>query len=144
MIICSTFPEIWRVTDVIVIFHFEQFFALTAQKNENLKKKMKTKGRDMSIFHKCTKDHNHILFCSWDMTCGGCNCYFSLWAIFCPFTTVTAQKIKISKIWKNYLEILFFTHVYQNLWLDDARFMRYGVRRMGGRTDRRKDGKTDT
>ena len=25
----------------------------------------------------------------------GCNCYFSFWAIFCPFTLLTAQKIKI-------------------------------------------------
>ena len=27
MIICYTVPEIWRVTDVIVIFHFGLFFA---------------------------------------------------------------------------------------------------------------------
>ena len=26
MIICYTVPEIWCVTDVIVIFHFEPFF----------------------------------------------------------------------------------------------------------------------
>ena len=26
----------------------------------------------------------------------GCNCCFSFWAIFCPFTPVTVQKIKIS------------------------------------------------
>ena len=26
-----------------------------------------------------------------------CNSYFSLWAIFCPFTPITAQKIKIKK-----------------------------------------------
>ena len=25
------------------------------------------------------------------------NCYFSFWAIFCPFTPLTAQKIKIKK-----------------------------------------------
>ena len=24
-----------------------------------------------------------------------CNCYFSFWAIFCPFTSLTAPKIKI-------------------------------------------------
>ena len=40
MIVYYTVPEIWHVTDVIVIFHFELFFALlapslTAQKNEN-------------------------------------------------------------------------------------------------------------
>ena len=30
MIICFTVPEIWRVTDVIVIFHFGLFSALLA------------------------------------------------------------------------------------------------------------------
>ena len=24
----------------------------------------------------------------------GCNCYFSFWAIFCPFTHLTVQKMK--------------------------------------------------
>ena len=27
----------------------------------------------------------HLLYCSWDMVCDGCNCYFSFWAIFCRF-----------------------------------------------------------
>ena len=27
----------------------------------------------------------------------GCNCSFSFWAIFCPFTPLTARKIKIKK-----------------------------------------------
>ena len=31
------------------------------------------------------------------MTRNGCNCDFSFWAIFCPFTPLTAQKIKIFK-----------------------------------------------
>ena len=35
----------------------------------------------------------------------GCNCCFSFWAIFCPFTSLTAQKMKIPKKWKKFLEI---------------------------------------
>ena len=31
------------------------------------------------------------------MACDGCNCYFSLWAVFCTFFPLTAQKIKIYK-----------------------------------------------
>ena len=31
------------------------------------------------------------------MTHDRCNCYFSFWAIFCPFTCLTAQNIKIKK-----------------------------------------------
>ena len=49
-------------------------------------------GRTM---HKCTNDH--ILYCLWDMAQDTCNCYFSFWATFCPFTPLTAQKIKIWK-----------------------------------------------
>ena len=44
MIICYTVPEIWRVTGVIVIFHFGLFFALlpnNSPQNENLKKNEK-------------------------------------------------------------------------------------------------------
>ena len=44
-----------------------------------------------------TKNHDHMLHCSWDMACDGCNCYFSFWAIFCPFILLTAQKFKIKK-----------------------------------------------
>ena len=101
MIICYTFPEIWRqVSDVIAIFHFGQFLALslplpppappTAQKMK-IKKKMKKKTKKrtrggINIDHNCTKNHDHVLYCSWDMVCDWCNCYFSFWAIFCLFT----------------------------------------------------------
>ena len=37
----------------------------------------------------------------------GCN-YFSFWAIFCPFIPLIAQKIKIKKNRKEYLEISSF------------------------------------
>ena len=46
-----------------------------------------------------------MLHCSWDRACDRCSCYFSFWAIFCPFTSLTAQKIKISKKWKNISEM---------------------------------------
>ena len=58
----------------------------------------------------------------------GCNCYFSLWAIFCPFTALAAQKIKISKKTQKQTKAkkankqtkkntwrYNFTHVYQKL-----------------------------
>ena len=40
--------------------------------------------------------------------CDKCNFYFSFWAIFCPFTPITAQKIKILQNWKKTLEISSF------------------------------------
>ena len=57
--------------------------------------KMKISSGDIIILHKCTKNHNHMLYCSFDMTLNGCNFYFSFWAIFCPFTNLTPRKIRI-------------------------------------------------
>ena len=51
MIICYTVPEIWHVTDVILIFHFGLFFALLPnnQKNQNFEK-MKKLPRDIKFY----------------------------------------------------------------------------------------------
>ena len=60
MIICFIVPEIWRVTDVIVIFHFGLFFTLlppNSPKNENFKKIKKNTG-DIIILHMCTKNYD--------------------------------------------------------------------------------------
>ena len=84
MIICYTVPEIWCMTNVIFIFHFGLFFALL-QKNENFKKTKTTPG-GIIILQKCTRNHDHMGYCSWDMAHDKCNYYFSFWAIFCPFT----------------------------------------------------------
>ena len=70
---------------------FYPFTSLTAQKNQNLEKMKKTLG-DITL-QQCTKNHDHMLYCSWDMMHDGCN-YFSFWAIFSPFTLLTARKIK--------------------------------------------------
>ena len=48
-----------------------------------------------------------MLYCSWDMVHDGHH-YFLVWAIFCPFTPLTAQKIKILKKGKKLLEISSF------------------------------------
>ena len=122
MIICYTVPEIWRMTDVIVIFHwgyFLPFYPPNSPKNIKFKIMKKPSG-DINILQKCTKNHDHMLYCSCDMACDRCNYYFSFWAIFWPFTPITAQKMKISKtkrklkmkmkinIFKKYLEISSF------------------------------------
>ena len=48
----------------------------------------------------CTKNHGHMLYCSWNVARHECNCYFSFWPIFYHFTPITASKMKISKKWK--------------------------------------------
>ena len=85
MIIAYTVSEIWHVMGLIVIFHYGLFFPFyppNSPKNENIKK-MKIISEDIIILQKCTKSHDHMLYCSWDMVRDGCN-YFSFWAIFCP------------------------------------------------------------
>ena len=73
------------------------------------KKKMPKKWKkdlNIIILHMCTKNH-YRLYCSWHMVHDICNCCFSFWAIFCPFTPLTAE-MKISKKWKQCPEISSF------------------------------------
>ena len=90
MITCYTVPEVWCARDVTVIIHFGLIFAFlpllplpNSPKNENFKTMEKTPG-DIIILLKCTKNHGHMLYCSWDIVHDRCNCYFSCWGIFCP------------------------------------------------------------
>ena len=84
-----------RWTEFFVILNcFLPFYHLNNPKNQNLEKLKKASG-DIIILHKCTKNHDHMLYCSLDMVRDRFNCYFSFWAIFCPFTSLTTWKIKI-------------------------------------------------
>ena len=130
--------DVWQMYLLFFILGYTcPFYLPNSPKNENVKKMKKTPG-DVIILHKSTKNHDRMLYCPWDMARDICNCHFSFWAIFCPFNPpapfppphLTPKKIKILKNWN-------FTHVYQKLWLDDVRFLRYGVRRTDGRTDRK-------
>ena len=76
------------------------FYAPNSPKNEDFKKMKKT-PRDVIILHKCTKNHDHMLYCSWDMACDGCDCYFSFWAIFCPYPPPLPTAQKKWKVQKN-------------------------------------------
>ena len=111
--------EIWSVTDKMFCY-FGPFFALftllTNLKNQNFEKVKKSPWNNI-ILYKCTKNHDHLVYCSLDMACNRCNCYFSFWAIFCPFTSLTAQKTKFKKkMKKNTWRYHYFTLVYQKLW----------------------------
>ena len=65
MILVYNVLEIWCVTNVTVTFHFGILSALyppNGLKNKNLNKIKKTPGH--IILHKCTKNHDHMLYCS--------------------------------------------------------------------------------
>ena len=68
MIKCYTVPEICHMADV-TYFSFWTIFCCyppNSLKNQNFKK-MKKKPGDIIILHKCTKNHDHMLYCSYDM-----------------------------------------------------------------------------
>ena len=56
-----------------------------------------------NVYHKWQS----MMYCSGDMKYNGQN-FLSFWTISCPFTPLTAQKIKILKNWKICLEISFY------------------------------------
>ena len=82
---------------------FCTFTLLTTQKIKILKKWKKIPG-DITILHKCTINDNHMIYGSWDMKSDR-YIFLSFWTMFCPFTPIRTQKIKILKNWKKHLEI---------------------------------------
>ena len=108
----------------VILDNFLPFYLPNTLKNKNMKNK-KNPG-NIIILHKCTKNHDHMLYRSWDMAHDRCN-YFSFWAILCPFTTLTApQKWKFQKNEKNAWRYC-FTQIYQKSWLHAILFLRYGT-----------------
>ena len=116
-------------------------FTLLTWKNKFWKMKKKMPG-DI-ILHKCAKSHDHMLYCFLDVAHDECHFYFSFWVIFCPFTPLTAWKIKILKDEKNTWWFHHFRHVNQKLWSHNTRFLRYDVWPMGGQMDGQTDRKSD-
>ena len=62
MIMGYTVPQIWCAMDVIAISHFGQVFALL-QKIPFQKISEKKIPGDIIIEHKCTQNHDHMLYC---------------------------------------------------------------------------------
>ena len=110
----------------VILGVFLPFYPPNSPKNKNFKK-MKKNPEDIIILHKCTKNHDHRLYYSWDVTRDKFNCYFSFWAIFCPFTPLRAWKIKFQKNEKSSWRYHHFTQMYQNSWPYTFLFLRYGM-----------------
>ena len=119
----------------VILGHFLPFYPSKNPRNQNFEK-METKPGDIIILHKYIKNHDHMLHCSWDTMPDGYNSYFSFWAIFCTFSPLTTQKIKILHKWRKHLEISSFYTCTKN---NDH--MMYGSWNMvhNGWTDRKKD-----
>ena len=95
-------PEIWSATDKISCHFgpFLSFYPPNNPKNQNFEKLEKT-PQDIIILHMGTINDNHMMYSSWDMECNGQN-FLSFWTVFCLFTSLTTQEIKILKKWKKW------------------------------------------
>ena len=71
----------------------------------------------------CTKNHDHMMYASWDMECD--IIFLSFWAIFCPFISLKTLKIKIWKNMKKAWRYYPFTHVYHKWRSYDVSFLKY-------------------
>ena len=98
---------------IIILGYFLPFYPTNRLKNKNEKKMEKNPWR-LIILHKCTKNHDYMLYCSWDMACDRCNCCVSFWAISCPFTPLTAQKMFQKKQKKLLEKSSFYTLIPKN------------------------------
>ena len=140
--ICFTVPEIWCVTDVIVIFHFGLFFPFyppNGPKNESFKK-MKKNPRDIIILPMSrpvleSKGMHTILQKKGKKRAKRGKIFENL--------SKNVQNLKNGK----WLHAIITSNkllekalpVYQKSWLDDVRFLRYGTQQMDGQTDRKSD-----
>ena len=61
--------------------------------------------RDIIILHKCTKNHDHMLYCYWDMVCDKCN-YFSFGLFFAVLPPSSLKNHNIKKIKKPWRYII--------------------------------------
>ena len=88
------------------------FYPLTPNNLENQNsEKMKKAPGDVIILHMCTKNHDHMMYASWDVECDREN--FLSFGPFFTLTPLTIQKIKFLKK-KNTWRYYTFTNVYHN------------------------------
>ena len=135
--------EAWQTEFFVILDCFLPFYPPNNPKNQNFEKLKKAPG-DTIILHKCTKNYDHMLYGSWDMV--RIMCYFSFWAMFCPFTPLTAQKIKILQKWNNGLEKSSFYICVSKImirWCTVPEILCMSDGQMGGRTDRQTDGQME-
>ena len=79
----------------VILDHFLPFYSSNNSKNQNFEKMKKPLG-DLITLNMCIIYDNHMMYYFWDMEQDTQN-FLSFWTIFCPFTPLTTQKIRILK-----------------------------------------------
>ena len=91
-----------------IFCHYGPFFALLlpyGPKKSKILKNWKKLPGDIIILQKCTKNHDHMLYCSVDIAHNRFNCYFSFQAFFLPLYLPNSPKNQNLEKWKKILEI---------------------------------------
>ena len=109
-----------------ILGDFLPFYLASSPKSENFKTMKKT-PRDVIILHKCTKNHDHMPICSWDIWhVTYIIVVFHFFGNFFPFTPNSPKTQNFKKMKRKPWRYCHFIYMYQKLWLDDVRFLRYG------------------
>ena len=85
----------WQTELFVILDHFLHFSFTKALKKINFKQ-MKQMHEAIIILCKCTKHHDHMPYCSWDMVHDGCNFHFHFGLFFALLPPID-PKIKIKK-----------------------------------------------
>ena len=79
----------------VILDHFLPFYPPMDPENQNFEKMKKTL-EDIIILQMFTINDSHMIYGFSGMECNRQN-FLSFWTVFCPFTPLTTQKIKILK-----------------------------------------------
>ena len=113
------------------------FYPPNSQKNQHLKK-MKKMPQDIIIIHKCTKNHDHMLYCSQDIVCDRCNCYYSFCDVIVIFHFSFQHLKKMKKTPRGIIILHKCAKNYDQMMYSSWDIIRN--RQMDGQTDRWTDG----
>ena len=139
------FPEIWSVTDGLFC-HFGPFFALLPSLFPSslltnwkiwILKKWKKHLEISPFYTKVPSNHDHMLYCSWDMVCDRYTFYFWFWSFLSLYTPNSPKNKNLKKMKKTHGYIIIL-HMYITNY-DDMMFSSWDKvcnRRMNGWTDR--------
>ena len=113
-----------NILKLVILGHFLPFYPPKNPQNQNFEKwKILL---EISSFYTCVPKISHMIHGSWDMECDRQNVLL-LWTVFCPFTPLWTQKIKILKKWKKHLKISFYKCLLEMTVIWYIVFFRYGV-----------------
>ena len=120
-------PKVRQTKIFVTLGHFLPFYLPLMILKIKILKKMKKCLEILSFYtYMCTINEDHMIYGSWNIRCNRQK-FSTLWAIFCPFSTLTTWKIKILTLKNTPGDVIILNICTTNdnhiIW-----FLRYGVR----------------